>query len=164
MPTGPSRVGFERIWHLIDLAAGREVGARARLSPPAEATLARAGAGAEARSDAVQAAMLLELPVAFERWARLPGGSVSALEQLGAHGLLVEVAEVGRLRRRDVERVLERARRRLPEIGPEAIKNGLLAFDAALRGLSAVESERLQTPVGTAARDSLLVFARALHR
>ena len=95
--------------------------------------------------------------------------SVAALKVAGLDSLLALALADGRLKYSPVTEVLSRLRTSLQNRSLSAvqIKDGILAFDAASQRLAMVSGENgsFEYPTkGNRARDSLLTFARSLHR
>lgn len=180
-PREAARVAYLRIWILIrearpllgaavPLESDPRTGAsEVRLSPKAEGCV-KAARGRDRAEDALtdlENALQIELLLALRSLAHLDGQkAVAAFSRSGLGRALLETGAAGRLTRYSVDTHLNRMRAELVErrLSAEEAKLGLLAYDAALQGLSAVSPTDLKPPVGSAARDSLLVFARALHR
>jgi hypothetical protein len=95
--------------------------------------------------------------------------SVSALRAAGLDGLLAMALANGRLRYTPVTEFLARLRTDLQDrsLSAEQIKDGILAFDSAAQRLAMVSGSGggfVYPTKGNRARDSLMTFARSLHR
>jgi hypothetical protein len=95
--------------------------------------------------------------------------SVTALKIAGLDTLLALALAEGRLKYTPVTEVLTRLRTSLQSRSLSAIqiKDGILAFDAAAQRLAMVAGDKgsfAYSTKGNRARDSLLTFARSLHR
>ena len=94
---------------------------------------------------------------------------VDSLRRSGLDQLLVESLLRGRLSHQSTDRHLNRMRDAIRSrgIGVADLKNGILAFDGAAQRLALVAGKGgpFQYPLqGNHARDSLITFARSLHR
>ena len=95
--------------------------------------------------------------------------SVTALKRAGLDSLLALSLAHGRLKYTPVTELLARFRSALQErsLTAEQIKDGILAFDAAAQRLAMVGGSAggfTYPTKGNRARDSLITFARSLHR
>ncbi len=157
---GPARVAFLRLWAISD------GGSEPRLSPASEARIASATSPEEleaARRDALALEALVALrPVKGLRVAL----AVDALRATELDAALLETLASGRLDRHRTAAALDHIRHGLEKRGfsGETAKRALLALDCLLQGAAAVAPARLPEYVGTAERDALTSFARALHR
>jgi hypothetical protein len=94
---------------------------------------------------------------------------IEALKKSGLHELLVDTLMKGKLTYQAADRHLERMRAAIRgrTISVQDLKNGILAFDDAAQRLALVSGKGgpFQYPLaGNHARDSLITFARSLHR
>ena len=95
--------------------------------------------------------------------------AVTALKTAGLDGLLALALANGRLKYNPVTKVLSRLRGALQDrsLSAEQIKDGILAFDSAAQRLAMVSGSAggfAYPTKGNRARDSLMTFARSLHR
>lgn len=95
--------------------------------------------------------------------------SLAALEKAGLHTLLAVCLHEGRVRFSLVNEELDRFRKALVsrDLSANDIKLGILAFDETAQRLSLVagkNGEFVYPHVANRARDSLITFARSLHR
>lgn len=95
--------------------------------------------------------------------------SVKALDAAGLNQLLALALAKGKLSYRAVDDVLAELREALTNrtLTAEQIKDSILAFDAAAQRLAMVGGQggSFEYPTkGNRARDSLMTFARSLHR
>ena len=94
---------------------------------------------------------------------------IEALRRSGLDRLLVESLVRGKLSYQSVDRHLNRFRQAIKtrDISVNDMKSGILAFDGAAQRLALVSGKGgpFQYPIaGNHARDSLITFARSLHR
>ena len=95
--------------------------------------------------------------------------SVKALDEAGLNQLLALALATGKLSYRAVDEVLAQLRDDLSNrvLTAEQIKDSILSFDAAAQRLAMVGGQGggFEYPTkGNRARDSLMTFARSLHR
>ncbi len=94
---------------------------------------------------------------------------IDALKRSGLHELLVDTLMKGKLTFQAADKHLNRMRIAIKsrQIAVNDLKNGILAFDDAAQRLALVSGKGgpFQYPLqGNHARDSLITFARSLHR
>jgi hypothetical protein len=118
----------------------------------------------------VAEAIIAQLLEAMKTWRMTKAEQAhEALRRSGLDQLLVEALLRGKLTYQAADRHLNRMRDgiRARKASPNDVKTGILAFDGAAQRLAVVSGKNgpFQYPLrGNHARDSLITFARSLHR